>query len=192
MARRDPALLVLGVGLGVSLRVSLVQPLAVLLALLAALVGCTSTERPDGARDIPMRVDRIGVDAHDVPVVILEEEDGGRVLPIWIGAAEARSIAVQIGERSAERPNSHDLARRLIEQLDGEVVRVVVTELKGGTYYAVLSVRSNGVVHEVDSRPSDAIAIALRTAAPIFVRENLLEASEESEESEENDAGQAI
>jgi hypothetical protein len=120
-------------------------------------------------------VDRIAIDQFNTPVVVLEEEGGPRWLPIWIGTAEAHSIALQIERRSSPRPNSHDLTRELIHGLDGSVERVVVTELRNGTYYAVL-----GIVHgdehvELDARPSDAIAIALRDGAPIFVRESLFE-----------------
>ena len=103
-----------------------------------------------------------------------------RLLPIWIGIAEATSIARHIDASPAPRPNTHDLAARLIERLDGRVERVVVTALRGGTYYGVLHLRSGNGVSEVDVRPSDGIAIALRSGAPIFVRAQLFEAAGES------------
>jgi len=131
---------------------------------------------------VPVRVGLVAVDARATPVVVLEEEEGTRWLPIWIGTAEARSIATKMEDRSSPRPNTHDLAGRLIERLDGEVVRVVVTEIKDGTYYAVLEIRARGQTVEIDSRPSDAIAIALRANAPILVSTDLFEHSGEQME----------
>jgi len=96
------------------------------------------------------------------------------LLPIWIGAAEARSIAVEMEQKPALRPNTHDLATRLIQSLEGEIVRVVVTELRNGTYFATIVLLSRDEIVDVDARPSDAIAIALRVGAPIFVRASLL------------------
>jgi bifunctional DNase/RNase len=107
------------------------------------------------------------------PVVILEEIAGSRRLPIWIGHAEAASIDNRLRERETIRPNSHDLAKRLVDGLGGEVLRVVVTDLEGGIYYARIVLRSAGRTVEIDARPSDAIAIALRTRAPLFVTEPL-------------------
>jgi bifunctional DNase/RNase len=138
---------------------------------------CCSGPSPDANRDVPVRVERVAVDSHDLPVLVLEEEQGPRWLPIWIGTAEARSIALNIEERSSPRPNSHDLIRNVIDGLEGEVTRVVVTDLRGGTYYAVLTLRARAGEVEIDSRPSDAIAIALRAGAPIFVRAELFESS---------------
>ncbi len=140
--------------------------------LFAAVVACSAPE--GGAeRDIAVRVERVGLDANDLPVVVLEERDGSRWLPIWIGSAEASSIALQIESVQTPRPNTHDLANRLISGLEGEVERAVVDDLRDGTYYATLMLRSHGRRIEIDSRPSDAIAIALRAGAPIFVRERL-------------------
>jgi bifunctional DNase/RNase len=142
-------------------------------ALLALLSACGD----EGSRipEVEVRVDRVVIDENDAPVVVLEEEGGTRWLPIWIGSAEARSIALEIEALHSPRPNSHDLARDLIQSLDAEVARVVVTELRDGTYYATLHLKSDGRAVPVDARPSDAIAIALRARAPIFVREPLFE-----------------
>ena len=151
---------------------------APLFALLLLLVpaGCTK-QVPDDADDgvVPVRVGLVAVDNRNLPVVVLEEEDGPRWLPIWIGTAEARSIALEIEQQKLPRPNTHDLAKRVIQGLESEVVRVVVTELKSGTYYAILVLRRHGKLVEIDSRPSDAIAIALRVNAPIFVHAPLFE-----------------
>jgi hypothetical protein len=135
-------------------------------------------ESPAHEDDVAVRVGMVALDNSNVPVVILEEEDGERMLPIWIGSSEASSIASQMEEIQPPRPNTHDLARSLIRELHGEVLRVVVTELRDGTYYAVLSLRANGSLLQIDSRPSDAIAIALRTGAPIFVRAPVFDAAE--------------
>lgn len=157
-----------------------------LLALFALAIapGCRDSAAPALAQDVPVRVGMVGLDNNSVPVVILEEEDGDRWLPIWIGSFEARSIASEMDRETPPRPNTHDLARKLISQLEGEVESVVVTELRGGTYYAVLSLRANGGLLQLDSRPSDAIAIALRTDAPIFVRAPVFEAAGEGRDSE--------
>ena len=120
-------------------------------------------------------VDRIAIDDHGVPVVVLEEQGGPRWLPIWIGTAEARSIALEIEERTSPRPNSHDLARAMIRGLDASVDRVIVTELRSGTYYAVLGMAIGDRVVEIDARPSDAIALALRAQAPVFVMPEVLD-----------------
>jgi len=149
-------------------------PAGVLLLLAALAAGCGEPESP-AARDVLVRVDRIAIDDNNVPVVVLEEEGGPRWLPIWIGSAEARSIALEMEARSSPRPNTHDLARALIRGLDASVARVVVTELRDGTYYAILGIALGERVVEIDARPSDAIAIALRDGAPIFVREILFE-----------------
>jgi bifunctional DNase/RNase len=135
--------------------------------------------------EIPVRVGTVAVDQRNAPVVILEEKDGPRVLPIWIGTAEASSIAAQIHKHQPPRPNFHDLAQRVIQQLDAQVVRVVVTELRHGTFYALLSLRTNGRVIEIDVRPSDGIAVALRTEAPILVRASVFEEAGEAVEFEE-------
>lgn len=149
---------------------------SLVIALLAVLaVACGERERAGtpGGEEISVRVASIAVDASGAPVVLLEDHRGARSLPIWIGVAEADSIAAELEHRRPPRPNTHDLARRLIDDLGGSLERVVVTDLREGTYYAVLFVSSAGRSVEVDARPSDAIALALRCGAPLFVRETL-------------------
>jgi bifunctional DNase/RNase len=136
---------------------------------IALSLGCGEAA-PPADPEIRVRVQMVALDEHDSPVVILEEEDGSRLLPIWIGTAEASSIAAQINNRPPPRPNSHDLARSLIQELEAKVERVVVTELRGGTYYALLSLLRDGRRFDIDVRPSDGIAVALRAHAPILVR----------------------
>ena len=147
-----------------------------LLCMLAALaVACGGAERataPDDG-DVAVRVASIAVDPNGTPVVLLEDRGGARSLPIWIGVAEAHSIAAEMEHRRPPRPNTHDLAKRLIDDLEGALERVVVTELREGTYYAVIFLSTRGRRIEVDARPSDAIALALRCGAPLFVREAL-------------------
>ena len=131
--------------------------------------------------DVEVRVDTLAVDpTSNSPVVILEELEGRRRLPIWIGFAEAQSIAAELERAKPVRPNTHDLTKRLIDRLEGAVERIVVTELSEGIYYARIQLRApNGRV-DVDARPSDAIAIGLRYGAPLFVRERLFDQSFEA------------
>lgn len=108
-------------------------------------------------------------------VVILQEKGGSRVLPIWIGRPEAESIAAHLHGVPRERPMTHDLAKALIASLDGELAKVVVTRVQDHTYFAEMHLVRAGEAYVVDSRPSDAIAIAIRCGAPIFVGETLLD-----------------
>lgn len=156
-------------------------------ALISSLCPCGG-EREAAQTEVRVRVDRVVIDESNTPVVVLEEEGGTRWLPIWIGSAEARSIALEMEALRSPRPNTHDLARDLIEQLDAKVARAVVTELREGTYYAILHLRRDGRSLQVDARPSDAIAIALRARAPIFVREPLFEQRAADERPGEGDA----
>jgi uncharacterized protein len=144
-----------------------------------AVIGCGAAREP-APREVAVRVGSVTVDRFDSPVVILEEQGGPRRLPIWIGSAEATSISTQLLNRPSPRPNTHDLAKRLIQSMGARVLRVVVTELRDGTYYATLVLQARGNSVEIDVRPSDAIAIALRVDAPILVREELFEAAEDA------------
>jgi bifunctional DNase/RNase len=146
-----------------------------------AFAACAPHER-EGPKEVAVEVGSVAVDrVSGSPVVILHETGGERALPIWIGMAEAQSIASEIERHTPPRPNTHDLAKRLIDRLEGSVERVVVTELRDGTYYAVIFLAVNGEVVEVDSRPSDAIALALRCGAPVFVREPLFDEARQAE-----------
>ncbi len=160
--------------------------------LIAALAFACGEPAPSGSVDVAVRVEHVGLDRNATPVVVLQEHDGPRWLPIWIGASQARSIAMTIENRADPRPNTHDLTRDVIEELEAEVVQVVVTELRGGTYYAVLSLRMRGRRIDLDSRPSDGIAIALRANAPIFVRAELFEEDRETGHAETPSTGRSI
>ena len=111
------------------------------------------------------------------PIVLLKELDGEGILPIWVGPYEANSIASEIEKLSPQRPMTHDLLRNVIAQMGGVVKRIIVTELRENTFYAVIEIMINGQLVLIDSRPSDAIALALRTDCPIYIREEVLEAS---------------
>ena len=111
----------------------------------------------------------------NMPIVILKDKEGDRVLPIWVGIFEANAIALQIENVATPRPMTHDLLRNIITDLDGRVDRVVVSDLKENTFYAVVHLTVRGERVAVDARPSDAIALALRTRAPILVEETVIE-----------------
>lgn len=128
-----------------------------------------------------LRVDDISRGA----VVVLSDEAETRELPIFIGPAEASAIAVALGGFTLPRPMTHDLLANVISQLQGQLDRVVVTELKGGTFFARLYVTVHDGTVDIDARPSDSIALALRLDAPIFVDEEVLEKGEVTAEDRE-------
>jgi bifunctional DNase/RNase len=131
---------------------------------------------------IEVIVSRLGLDAASQAfVIILEEKGGDRTLPIWIGRAEAESIAAHLNDVKRERPLTHDLAQSLITALGGLLRRVQVTRVHNGTFYGELHLTRAGQPVVVDSRPSDAIAIALRLEAPIFVSDALFDDAEDGE-----------
>ena len=109
------------------------------------------------------------------PIVLLREREGERFLPIWIGAVEATAIAFALQGIVTPRPMTHDLLKNVIEQLNVRVDRIVITELKDSTFYAVIELLHNGARIEVSSRPSDAIALAVRTNVPIFGAQEVLD-----------------
>ena len=125
--------------------------------------------------DIEVRIRGLMMDpATNMPIVILKDTASDAVMPIWVGIFEANAIAVEIEKLSAPRPMTHDLTRNLIHNLNGELERVIITELKDDTFFAVLRLRQGGEPVLVDARPSDAIALALRFDCPIYVAEEVL------------------
>lgn len=125
---------------------------------------------------IEVVVAHLGVDrATNTPVVILREKDGDRVLPIWIGPAEASAIAMEMQGVKALRPMTHDLLKQIILGLGAELRRITIHEVKENTYFAELLMSREDHVFQVDARPSDSIALALRLSAPIFAAEQLLD-----------------
>jgi bifunctional DNase/RNase len=125
---------------------------------------------------IEVTVAHLGLDrATNTPVVILREKDGERVLPIWIGAAEASAIAMEMQGVKALRPMTHDLLKQVVIGLGAELRRVTIIDVKDNTYFAELLMSREDHVFQVDARPSDSIALALRLHAPIFTSEQLLD-----------------
>src|SRR5678810_612034 len=110
----------------------------------------------------------------NTPIVILKDKDGDRVLPIWVGLFEANAIALQIEKIDTPRPMTHDLLKNLLGELEAKITKIVITDLKENTFYAVIHLNHRGTAVTVDSRPSDAIAVALRAEAPIFVDEDVI------------------
>jgi bifunctional DNase/RNase len=109
-----------------------------------------------------------------MPVVVLKEEGGERVLPIWIGPREASAIAVELAAKKLSRSLTHDLLVSVLESLDGELERVIIGPLDGNLFLAEMIMRRHGEVVSIDARPSDSIAVALRMEAEIFVHDDLL------------------
>lgn len=124
---------------------------------------------------VSVRVDRVTLDtATSRFVVVLRDDAHSRWLPIVVGSTEAQAIALQLEKVEPPRPLTHDLMKNLLESLDAKVSRVVVTELRENTYYAKIGLQLDGKKREIDARPSDAIALALRMNAPIFVVEEVM------------------
>jgi bifunctional DNase/RNase len=135
-----------------------------------------------------MRVAGITVDPFtNTPIVILKDVEEKDVLPIWIGLLEASSIATAIENIQTPRPMTHDLLKNILDRLDARVVRIEVNDLKDNTFYALLHVMVGDKKIVIDSRPSDAIAIALRTGAPIFVEESVIKKSEKVDLAQKGD-----
>lgn len=112
--------------------------------------------------------------AGNSPVVLLKEAGGERVLPIWIGPAEASAIAIQLAGIRMKRPLTHDLLKNIVDGLDAKVSKVVINDLVGQTFHAEIYLQSGESLVKIDARPSDSIALALRTKTSIFVDEKLL------------------
>jgi bifunctional DNase/RNase len=111
------------------------------------------------------------------PIVLLKTAEGNKFLPIWIGHPEAAAILIKLQGASSPRPLTHDLVTDILEQLEVKIIRITVTELRENTFYAQITVQQDGSELEIDSRPSDAIALALRAEAPIFAADRVIEES---------------
>jgi hypothetical protein len=111
----------------------------------------------------------------NLPIIILRDKDGHHMLPIWMGVFEANAIAMQIENVASVRPTTHDLLKNVIEDLNAVIKKIVVHDLKDNTFYAFLYLEVNGETVAIDARPSDAIALALRASAPIFIDKNVVE-----------------
>ncbi len=123
-----------------------------------------------------VKVASLGLDkASNTPVVILQEMEGERVLPIWIGPGEASAIAMELAGMKFSRPLTHDLFTSMLQGLGSELQRVLITKVVDNTYHAELIIQQDGKIVSIDARPSDSIAIALRAKAPIYAHSDLLE-----------------
>ena len=111
----------------------------------------------------------------NTPIIILRDQDGQRILPIWVGVHEANAIALQIENIQTPRPMTHDLLKNVIQDLQAAVDRIVVCDLKENTFFALIHLQTAGGPVAIDARPSDAIALALRTRAPILVEEQVID-----------------
>ncbi len=135
-----------------------------------------------------MRVAGITVDPFtNTPIVILKDLEDEEALPIWIGLLEASSIATAIENIQTPRPMTHDLLKNILDRLHAEVIKIEVNDLKENTFYALLHVRVGNETFTIDSRPSDAIAIALRTGASIFVEEGVIKRAAKVEATQKGD-----
>jgi bifunctional DNase/RNase len=138
--------------------------------------------------EIQMNVKGLMIDPiTNMPIIILRDVEGSRVLPIWVGVFEANAIALQIENVQTPRPMTHDLLKNVLEDLEASVERVVVCELRENTFYAAIHLRMQGQAIVVDARPSDAIALALRTRSPIFVEEEVIQNAKTVETSRDVD-----
>ena len=126
-----------------------------------------------------MKITGVAIDpSNQAPMVILKDMEGENVLPIWVGIAEAAAVLTELEDIEIERPMTHDLAKNIISSLDAKVEKVAVVDVRDNIYYATITVRkTSGEVLEIDSRPSDAIALAMRFGVPILVAENVLSKS---------------
>jgi bifunctional DNase/RNase len=135
------------------------------------------SEKEKGAQ-VEMTIKGLMVDPiTNTPIVILRDKEGQRVLPIWVGAFEANAIALQIENLSTPRPMTHDLLKNVIHDLQATVQKIVVSDLQDNTFYALIYLQVKGETVAIDARPSDAIALALRTAAPIFVEDSVIDSA---------------
>ena len=126
--------------------------------------------------EIEMRIKGLVVDPiSKMPIVVLEDIHSERMLPIWIGIFEANAIALKIEDIATPRPMTHDLLKNLLDELDIQVEKIVVNDVRDNTFYALIYCRHMNQTITIDSRPSDAIALVLRTGAPIFVEESVVE-----------------
>ena len=127
---------------------------------------------------VKMKVEGLTLDPlTNMPIIILKDILSDKALPIWVGYFEANAIALEIEKINTPRPMTHDLLRSIISSLHAKVKHVLINDLKDNTFFAVISVIQNGSDMTIDSRPSDAIALALRTKSPIFVEEKVIEAA---------------
>ena len=141
---------------------------------------------------LEMKVSGLALDPmSNMPIIILRDEDDKRSLPIWVGIFEANAIALELEKIATPRPMTHDLIKNILETIDARVLKVMVTDLKENTFFAVLHLQVGETEYTVDSRPSDAIALALRVAAPIYVDEDVVRKAKSIEVTKEGETVKA-
>ena len=141
---------------------------------------------------LEMKVRGLALDPmSNMPIIILRDEDDKRSLPIWVGIFEANAIALELEKIATPRPMTHDLIKNIFEAIDARVLKVMVTDLKDNTFFAVLHLQVGETEYTVDSRPSDAIALALRVAAPIYVDEDVVRKAKSIEVAKEGETVKA-
>ena len=139
---------------------------------------------------LEMKVKGLALDPlSNMPMIILRDEEEKRSLPIWVGLFEANAIALELEKIATPRPMTHDLIKNILESLDAKVAKVVVNDLKENTFFATIHLQVGDSEVTVDSRPSDAIALALRVAAPIFVEEEVVRKAKSVEVVKETEVG---
>jgi hypothetical protein len=132
--------------------------------------------------ELEMKIKGLMIDPiTNMPIIILRDPASAAVLPIWVGIFEANAIALQIEKIVTPRPMTHDLLKSMISNMEASVDKIVITDLKENTFYALIFLSHDGKVVSIDSRPSDAIALALRTGSPIFVRSEVIEKAKNTE-----------
>ncbi len=129
--------------------------------------------------EILLKVEAVALDWKGNPIVVLREEEGHRAVFIWVGLSEATAISMQLENQRAPRPLTHDLIVTILKEMQVEVERILITDMRDSTYFATLELRDGDDRTSIDCRPSDAIAIALRTRAPIFISDDLLDRLDE-------------
>jgi bifunctional DNase/RNase len=139
---------------------------------------------------VEMKVRGLALDPlSNMPIIILRDEEDKRSLPIWVGMFEANAIALELEKIATPRPMTHDLIKNILESLGAQVLKIVVTDLKENTFFASIHLQVGDSEITVDSRPSDAIALALRVAAPIFVEEEVVRKAKSVEVTKETEVG---
>jgi len=143
--------------------------------------------------EIEMKIRGLMMDpVTNVPIVILKGVERDALLPIWVGVYEANAIALEIEKIATPRPMTHDLLKNVLHGLSWSVRKVVVSQLIDDTFYAIIWLEREGTLISVDSRPSDALALALRTDSPIYVEEDVIKSSKAASASQEKDSSQEL